>query len=67
MFFIQIKKREITLVLKEKCAICSGKIQLRYNPMKEWKIEGSICGDCYSKKLNEYYPGEHVRVNKHLD
>jgi len=52
---------------KDKCTICSEKIQLRYNPMEEWGIEGSICGKCYSKKLGEHYPGEHVRVNKHLD
>ena len=52
---------------KDKCVICSEKIQLRYNPMEEWGIEGSICGKCYSKKLGEHYPGEHVRVNKHLD
>jgi len=32
--------------------------------MEEWKIKGPICGDCYSKKINEHYPGDHVRVNK---
>ena len=53
--------------LKEKCAICSGKIELRFVPMEEWGIEGSICGDCYSKKINEHYPGDHIRVNKDLD
>ncbi|MHA7646620.1 hypothetical protein [Nitrosopumilus sp. S4] len=53
--------------IKEKCAICSEKINLRYNPMEEWGIDGSLCGKCYSKKINEHYPGEHVRVNKHLD
>ncbi len=67
MFFISIKETNSTLVSKEKCAICSEKIQLRFNPMDEWGIEGSICGDCYSKKIGEHYPGEHVRVNKHLD
>jgi hypothetical protein len=67
MFFISIKKRKNTLGSKEKCVICSEKIQLSYNPMEEWGIEGSICGKCYSKKLGEHYPGEHVRVNKHLD
>ncbi len=67
MFFISIKKRKNTLGSKDKCTICSEKIQLRYNPMEEWGIEGSICGKCYSKKLGEHYPGEHVRVNKHLD
>lgn len=53
--------------IKEKCAICSGKIQFRFVPMDEWGIEGSLCGKCYSKKINEHYPGEHIRVNKHLD
>ena len=67
MFFIPIKKRKNTLGSKDKCVICSEKIQLRYNPMEEWGIEGSICGKCYSKKLGKHYPGEHVRVNKHLD
>ena len=67
MFFISIKKSENTLGSKGKCTICSEKIQLRYNPMEEWEMEGSICGKCYSKKLGEHYPGEHVRVNKHLD
>jgi len=51
----------------DKCSICNGEIQLPYNPMEEWKIEGVLCGECYSKKLSEFYPGEHVRVNKHLD
>ncbi len=67
MFFISIKKRKNTLRTKDKCAICSEKIKLGYNSMEEWGIEGPICGKCYSKKLGEHYPGEHVRVNKHLD
>ncbi|MCA9812005.1 MAG: hypothetical protein KC483_03980 [Nitrosarchaeum sp.] len=49
---------------KEKCTICGKKIKMRYNPMEEWKIKGPICGDCYSKKINEHYPGDHARVNK---
>ncbi|NND86696.1 MAG: hypothetical protein HKM23_05125 [Nitrosopumilus sp.] len=53
--------------IKEKCAICGGKTQFRFNPMEEWRIQGSLCGNCYSKKINEHYPGEHVRVNKDLD
>ena len=40
---------------------------LRYTPMKEWEISGTICGDCYSKKLSDHYPGDHVRVNKDLN
>jgi hypothetical protein len=49
---------------KEKCSICNEKISLRFNPMEEWEIEGPLCGKCYSKKIKEHYPGEHVRVNK---
>ena len=67
MFFIYKKKSENTLRSKGKCEICSGKIELPFNPMKEWGIDGTLCGKCYSKKLNEYYPGDHTRVNKHLD
>ena len=52
---------------KDNCAICSGKIETPFKAMEEWKIEGLLCGKCYSKKLNEFYPGEHVRVNKDLD
>jgi len=52
---------------KHKCAICSEEIELHYKSMEEWKIEGFLCGKCYSKKIGEHYPGEHVRVNKHLD
>jgi len=37
---------------------------VRFNPMKEWSMEGVLCGECYSKKLSEYYPGDHVRINK---
>ena len=67
MFFISSKKNKSTLGLKEKCAICSQQVKLQFKAMKEWGIEGTLCGDCYSKKLHEYYPGDHVRVNKHLD
>lgn len=67
MFFILIKKSKNNLGTKEKCAICSGKIELRFKPMDEWGIEGLLCGKCYSKKIGEHYPGEHVRVNKDLD
>jgi len=52
---------------KEKCAICSTEAEMVFNPMKEWSINGVLCGDCYSKKLAEFYPGEHVRVNKEED
>ncbi len=64
MFFILIKKNNCALGSKFKCAICSEEVSMRYNPMREWLIEGVLCGDCYSKKLSEYYPGEHARINK---
>ena len=67
MFFISIKKSRDTLGSKNKCVICGETSKLHYNPMEEWRIEGSICGNCYSKKIQEHYPGEHARVNKHLD
>ena len=67
MFFITMKKSKGDLGKKEKCVICSGEIGLNYKPMEEWKIDGTLCGKCYSKKVNDHYPGEHVRVNKHLD
>jgi len=46
------------------CSICSEIIQKPYIPMKEWNIEGTLCGKCYSKKISEYYPGQHIRVNE---
>jgi len=67
MFFILSKKNQNTLGIKDKCVICSEKVQLHFRAMNEWGIEGTLCGKCYSKKLNEYYPGDHIRVNKHLD
>ena len=63
MFFILNKKRNHTLGSKHKCTICSEETSLHYNPMPEWSIDGVLCGDCYSKKLGEFYPGEHTRVN----
>ena len=47
----------------EKCAVCDSDIELGYLPMKEWGIDGHLCGKCYSKKLSEFYPGDHERVN----
>ena len=39
---------------KDKCTICSEKIDLHYKPMEEWGIEGLMCVKCYSKKINEF-------------
>ena len=49
---------------KHKCAICKEETEIYFNPMPKWSIEGELCGDCYSKKLSEFYPGDHIRVNK---
>ena len=47
----------------DKCAVCNANIEHAYLPMKELKIDGHLCGKCYSKKLEEFYPGDHVRVD----
>jgi hypothetical protein len=26
-----------------------------YKPMEQWKTSGNLCGDCYDRKLVEYY------------
>jgi len=31
--------------------------------MKDWNIDGPLCGKCYSKKLSEHYPGDHAKIN----
>ena len=50
--------------MAEKCSVCNNEIDVEYKPMDEWKIEGSICSKCYSQKLEEHYPGEHIRTNR---
>ncbi len=47
----------------EKCALCNVNIEQAYIPMKEWNVDGRLCGKCYSKKISEFYPGDHERVN----
>ena len=47
----------------EKCALCNTSIEHVFMPMKEWGIEGYLCSKCYSKKIAEFYPGKHERVN----
>jgi len=47
-----------------KCSACNNDIDVEYKPMDEWKIKGSICSKCYSQKLEEHYPGEHIRTNR---
>jgi hypothetical protein len=31
--------------------------------MKEWNMEGHLCGICYSQKISEHYPGKHGRCD----
>lgn len=64
MFFISIKKTVGTLGSKHKCTICSKEISIYYNPMEGWELEGVLCGDCYSKKISDYYPGDHAQISK---
>ena len=51
------------MIADEKCAVCKGPIVQKYIPMESWKIAGAMCSACYSKRLGEHYPGEHIRVN----
>lgn len=64
MFFISFKKEICNLGSKFKCTICNEEITMQFNPMDEWKIEGPLCGKCYSRQLADFYPGKHTRVNK---
>ena len=53
MFFISIKNRKKYFGIKrEMYVICNEKVQLRYKPMEEWEIKGTMCGKCYSKKVH---------------
>lgn len=64
--FIQIYR--IKRMAKTKtCTICGGSIEREFYPMREWNIKGPICGDCYSKRIHDHYPGDHIRVNTELD
>jgi len=63
MVFITNQKAVLYMGSDEKCTLCDGEIDHPYLAMKEWDIDGHLCGKCYSKKLSEFYPGEHERVN----
>jgi len=63
MVFTRNKKSGDTYGSNGKCTLCGGSIEQVFLPMKEWGIDGRLCGKCYSKKLSEFYPGEHERVN----
>ena len=39
-----------------KCTVCNNEINnFKYKPMQQWNVFGYLSGDCYSKKLVEYY------------
>ncbi len=64
MFFILIKNSNCDLGSKQKCTICNEQVSMIFNPMKEWSLDGVLCGDCYSKKLSDFYPGDHANLTK---
>ncbi|MBP2625022.1 MAG: hypothetical protein KAF24_03610 [Nitrosopumilaceae archaeon] len=50
---------------KYKCTICHENTAHKYMPMKQWELNDSIlCGRCYSRKIHEYYPGKHKKINR---
>ena len=53
--------------MTEKCSLCKNEIDVKYKPMDGWSVEGTICSKCYSQKLEEHYPGEHIRTNRLTD
>jgi hypothetical protein len=57
------KSKMMVCMDSEKCVVCDGDIEQKYLPMEEWGIDGYLCSKCYSKKLSEFYPGDHVRVD----
>ena len=63
MVFTRNKKSADTYGSNGKCTLCGGSIEQVFLPMKEWGIDGHLCGKCYSKKLAEFYPGKRERVN----
>ena len=63
MVFITKQKAVLYMGSDEKCALCNGSIEHAYVPMKEWGVDGHLCSKCYSKKISEFYPGEHERVD----
>ena len=49
------------------CTVCKAQADRQFYPMKEWDVKGLLCGDCYSKRIHDHYPGKHIRINKDLD
>ena len=63
MVFITKQKAVLYMGSDEKCTLCDASIDFEYLPMKEWNMDGVLCSKCYSKKIAEFYPGDHVRVD----
>ena len=63
MVFTRNKKSGDAHDSNGKCTLCDASIEQVFLPMKEWGMDGPLCGKCYSKKLAEFYPGDHERVN----
>ena len=63
MVFTRNKKSGDAYGSNGKCTLCDASIEHVFIPMKEWGIDGHLCSKCYSKKLAEFYPGKHERVN----
>ena len=63
MVFITNQKVVLCMESDKKCTLCDASIGFAYLPMKEWGIDGFLCSKCYSKKLAEFYPGDHIRVD----
>ena len=63
MVFITKQKAVLYMGSDKKCTLCDASISFAYLPMKEWSIDGFLCSKCYSKKISEFYPGDHVRVD----
>ena len=49
-----------------KCTECDEDVgETPYNPMEGWKIESTIMRQSViQSKLEEHYPGKHIRVNR---
>ncbi len=63
MVFMRNKKSGDAHDSNGKCTLCDASIEQVFLPMKEWGMNEPLCGKCYSKKLSEFYPGDHERVN----
>jgi uncharacterized protein (DUF983 family) len=38
-----------------KCTLCGNDMTFKYRPMEKWNISGTLCSQCYEKKLMEHY------------